>query len=185
MTSAPETRPVRAVVYGVGEMDSIVLRTAKPCCPAAMLSPLQLGCCGETCRTRNRPLLPLVRHRTPAQRTPGLHSGDLARCERPLGGIFSALPRRGHRRDRCVFTNYAAPASGGIVPQLGHKRHETRCGRNQWPLFWLRRSITFGSSAATYLLRPHDWKSEHVCSGLLATVRCTDNQGLLCGTKPL
>jgi hypothetical protein len=54
-----------------------------------------------------------------------------------------------------------------LCPQLGHKGHETRCKRNQWPLFWLQRSVFFWSTGATYLLHQHDWQSGHVCSVVL------------------
>jgi hypothetical protein len=46
------------------------------------------------------------------------------------------------------------------------KGHEICCERNQWPLFWLQRSASFGSIAATYLLHLHDWQSGDACIGL-------------------
>ena len=60
--------------------------------------------------------VPLVRHRTRAQRRAGLDSGDLARCERPLWGSCAAPPRRRQRSDRSAAAKNAAVASGRFVP---------------------------------------------------------------------
>jgi len=41
----------------------------------------------------HRPLCPLVRHRSRAQRTSGLESGGFTCLERPVWGICAALPQ--------------------------------------------------------------------------------------------
>ena len=68
-------------------------------------------------RVLRRPVepAPQLGHRTRAQRTAGLYFGDLACSERPLPGNCAALPKHGHRLDRCGVANFAAPASGGLV----------------------------------------------------------------------
>ena len=68
------------------------------------------------------------------------------------------------------MSKYLPSGKRPLCPQLGHKGHETRCKRNQWPLFWLQRSVFFWSTGATYFLHQHDWQSGHVCNGLRAAI---------------
>ncbi|AXI47304.1 hypothetical protein C1J03_15580 [Sulfitobacter sp. SK012] len=60
------------------------------------------------------------------QRTTGLDFSKFARGERPLRGICAALPRHDRCFDRSTVAMFAAFASGGFAPQLGHSRNPQR-----------------------------------------------------------